>query len=206
MVRRRSRPYPQGMRTISTASLLIAGAAGLLLASPVRAEVKEEKRLEASRDVLKEFIDMPEGIPRDLVGKAECVVVIPDAKKLALGIGARFAKGAMSCRTANGRGRWGAPLMVHIEGGSYGAQIGGQETDLVMFVMNRKGTEKLLESKLTLGADASVAAGPVGRTAEAATDAKMHAEILTYSRSRGVFAGVSLEGASLRPDRDANER
>src|SRR5262249_40179120 len=163
MVRRRSRPYPQGMRTISTASLLIAGAAGLLLASPVRAEVKEAKRLEASPDVLKDFTDRPEGSPRELVNTAECVVVIPAAKRLALGVGARFGKGAMSCRTENGHGRWGAPLMVHIEGGSYGAQIGGQETDLVMFVMNRKGAEKLLESKLTLGADASVAAGPGGR-------------------------------------------
>src|SRR5262249_9607010 len=142
---RRARPYRLSMRTKSTASLVIAGVAGLLLASPLRAEVKEEKRLEASRDVLQEFIGLPQGPPRALVDKAECGVVIPDAKKLALGIGARFGKGAMSCRTGNGRGRWGAPLMVHIEGGSYGAQIGGQETDLVMFVMNRKGAEKLLE-------------------------------------------------------------
>lgn len=194
------------MRTKSTVSLLIAGVAGFLLAPPVRAEVKEEERLKAGRDVLEEFIDMPEGIPRDLVDKAECVVVIPNAKKLALGIGARFGKGAMACRTANGRGSGGAALMVQLEGGSYGLQIGGQETDLVMLVMNRKGVDKLLESKLTLGADASVAAGPVGRTAEAGTDAKMRAQILTYSRARGVFAGLSLEGASLRPDKDANER
>jgi lipid-binding SYLF domain-containing protein len=194
------------MRTKSTASLLIAGFAGLLFASPARAEVKEEERLRATRDVLQEFIDMPEGIPRDLVDKAECVAVVPNAKKLALGIGARFGKGAMMCRTGAGRGPWGAPLMIHLEGGSYGVQIGGQETDLVMLVMNHKGVDKLLESKLTLGADASVAAGPVGRAAEASTDAKMRAEILTYSRSRGVFAGLSLEGASLRPDKDANER
>jgi SH3 domain-containing YSC84-like protein 1 len=185
---------------------MIAGFAGLLLASPVRAEVKEEERLKATRDVLQEFIDMPEGIPRDLVDKAECVAVVPNAKKLALGIGARFGKGAMMCRTGTGKAHWGAPLMIHLEGGSYGVQIGGQETDLVMLVMNHKGVDKLLESKLTLGADASVAAGPVGRAAEASTDAKMKAEILTYSRSRGVFAGLSLEGASLRPDKDANDR
>src|SRR5262249_22225605 len=119
----RVRPYRWGMRTKSTAPVLIAGFAGLLLASPVRAQGKEDKRLGASRDVLQEFIDMPEGIPRDLVDKAECVVVIPNSKKLALGIGARFGKGAMACRTGVGRGRWGAPLMVHLEGGSYGVQI-----------------------------------------------------------------------------------
>jgi SH3 domain-containing YSC84-like protein 1 len=193
-----------------TTSFAIAIMAGLLLATPVRAEDdKDDKRIERldkSREVLEEFVGMPEGIPRDLVDKAECVAVIPSSKKFAVGVGASFGKGVLLCRANGGQGRWGAPLMIRMEGGSYGLQIGGEAVDLVLLIMNHKGIDKLLESKLTLGADASVAAGPVGRKAAAATDVKMGAEILAYSRSRGVFAGVSLEGASIRPDKDANVR
>ena len=190
-----------------TTSFAIAIMAGLLLATPVRPEEdKKIERLDKSREVLEEFIGMPEGIPRDLVDKAECVAVIPSSKKFAVGVGASFGKGVLLCRGSGGQGRWGAPLMIRMEGGSYGLQIGGEAVDLVLLIMNHKGIDKLLESKLTLGADASVAAGPVGRKAAAATDVKMGAEILAYSRSRGVFAGVSLEGASIRPDKDANER
>jgi SH3 domain-containing YSC84-like protein 1 len=193
-----------------TTSFAIAIMAGLLLATPVRAEDdKDDKRIERldkSREVLEEFVGMPEGIPRDLVDKAECVAVIPSSKKFAVGVGASFGKGVLLCRGNGGQGRWGAPLMIRMEGGSYGLQIGGEAVDLVLLIMNHKGIDKLLETKLTLGADASVAAGPVGRKAAAATDVKMGAEILAYSRSRGVFAGVSLEGASIRPDKDANER
>ena len=184
----------------------IAIVAGLLSAFPARAEDDRVERLDKSREALEEFIGMPEGIPRNLVDKAECVAVIPSSKKFALGIGASFGKGVLLCRGNGGQGRWGAPLMIRMEGGSYGLQIGGEAVDLMLLIMNPKGVDKLLESKLTLGADASVAAGPEGRKAAAATDVQMRAEILTYSRSRGVFAGVSFEGASIRPDKDANQR
>jgi lipid-binding SYLF domain-containing protein len=189
-----------------TASFAIAAMAAVFLASPARAADDEKiERLDKSREVIHEFIGMPEGIPRDLVEKAECVVAIPSPKKFALGVGASFGKGVLLCRQ-DGHGRWGAPLMIHTEGGSYGLQAGGQSADVVLLIMNRKGVDKLLESKLTLGADASVAAGPVGRKASAQTDVQMHAEILSYSRTRGVFAGISLDGASVRPDKDANQR
>lgn len=177
----------------------------LLAAPPLAAQVKETNRLDACRDVLQEVVDMPEGIPRDLLAKAECVIVIPSAKKFALGFGGRFGKGAAVCRTG-GRGPWGPPLMVGIGGGNFGLQIGGEAVDLVFLVMNRKGMEHLLQSQFTLGADASVAAGPKGRNAEAATDIQMHAEILTYSRSRGLFAGIAIDGAVIKQDKDANER
>lgn len=149
-------------------------------------------------------MDVPEGIPHDLLQKSYCVVVIPSVKKAALGVGGRFGKGAAVCRTDNGRGAWGAPLMVTLGGGSFGLQIGGQSSDYVFLVMNPKGIDHLLKSKFTLGADCSVAAGPKGRSMEAATDAQMRAEILTYSRSRGIFAGLSLEGAVLKQDEDSN--
>jgi lipid-binding SYLF domain-containing protein len=192
---------------MQSTSVAIASLAALFLSPAARAADDEKlERIDKSREVIQEFIGMPEGIPRDLVEKAECLAVIPSSKKFALGVGATFGKGVLVCRSNGGHGRWGAPLMLHTEGGSYGLQVGGQSADVVLLIMNRKGVDKLLESKLTLGADASVAAGPVGRKAAAATDAQMHAEILSYSRSRGVFAGVSLEGASVRPDKDANER
>jgi lipid-binding SYLF domain-containing protein len=174
------------------------------LAGPAQAQVKEARRLEACREVLEELLSGEESIPRDLLDKAECVAVIPSAKKFAIGVGGRFGKGAITCR-ARGGSSWGAPLMVSIGGGSLGFQIGGQAADYVFLVMNPKGMDYLLRSQFTLGADAAVAAGPVGRTGSAGTDLRMHAEILSYSRTRGLFAGVSLEGAVVKQDKDGNE-
>ena len=161
-----------------------------------------EKRLDESAMVLKEVMDAPDkGIPEDLLEKAHCVVIVPGLKKAAFIVGGKYGKGFLSCRVANG---WSAPGSIRVEGGSVGFQIGGSETDVVMLVMNARGAEKLLSSKFTLGGEGEVAAGPVGRSASAQTDAKMTAEILSWSRSRGVFAGVSLEGATLREDLDDN--
>jgi lipid-binding SYLF domain-containing protein len=179
-------------------------ALSLLVPGPVAAGEKETDRLKESREVLIELAGMKEGAPQDILEKAKCVIVIPGVKKAALGVGGRFGYGAAVCRTDNGAGPWGPPLMVSLKGGSVGFQIGGQESDFVLLVMNQKGVDNLLKSKFTLGADASIAAGPIGRNAEAATDLRMRAEILSYSRSRGVFAGISLEGASLRQDTKAN--
>lgn len=166
---------------------------------------KEQARLGECGEVMEEILNIPENIPQDLLDKAECVVVIPSMKKFALGIGGSYGRGAMVCRTGQAfKGTWSAPAMYTIEGASFGFQIGGQATDLVLLVMNRKGVNALLGSKVKLGANASVAAGPKGRTAEGSTDASLRAEILTYSRSAGLFAGVSLSGSSLRPDNDAS--
>jgi lipid-binding SYLF domain-containing protein len=162
------------------------------------------ERLSESRDVLVEMSGMKEGAPRDILEKAKCVIVIPAVKKAAIGVGGRFGYGAAVCRNDDGAGAWGAPLMMSLKGGSVGFQIGGQSSDFVLLVMNQKGVDNLLKSKFTLGADASIAAGPLGRNAEAGTDLRMRAEILSYSRSRGIFAGISLEGASLRQDVGAN--
>ena len=179
-------------------------AAALIAASPVLANTKEDRRLEACRDVLEEFLRMNEAIPRSLIDRAECVAVLPSVKKFALGFGGRFGKGAVSCRTDEGKGAWGPPLMISLGGGSFGLQIGGQAADLVFLVMNPKGIDQLIKSQFTLGADASVAAGPLGRTGEADTDLRMRAEILSYSRTRGLFAGLSLEGAVVKQDKDGN--
>jgi lipid-binding SYLF domain-containing protein len=161
-------------------------------------------RLDAAADTVSEIMSAPDkGIPQDLLGKAECIVIVPGLKKGAFIVGAKYGKGFMLCRRA-GAG-WSAPGSIRVEGGSVGFQIGGSETDVVLLVMNKGGAKKLLSSKFTVGADATAALGPVGRDSSAATDAQMHAEILTYSRSRGVFAGVSLEGATLRPDEDWNK-
>ncbi len=183
---------------------LLAITLALLTASFSFAGEKEIERLNDSRDVLVEMAGMKEGAPRDILEKAKCVIVIPGVKKAAIGVGGRFGYGAAVCRTNDGAGPWSPPLMVSLKGGSLGFQIGGQSSDFVLLVMNRKGVDNLLKSKFTLGADASIAAGPVGRNAEAATDLRMRAEILSYSRSRGIFAGISLEGASLRQDTGAN--
>lgn len=162
-------------------------------------------RLDAAADVMTEIMAAPDkGIPQDLLSKAECLVIIPGLKKGAFIIGGKYGKGFISCRKASGVG-WSAPGSVRVEGGSFGFQIGGSETDVVLLVMNQGGVKKLLSSKFTIGANATAAAGPVGRDSSAQTDAQMHAEILTYSRSRGVFAGISLEGATLRPDDDWNK-
>jgi lipid-binding SYLF domain-containing protein len=165
----------------------------------------EQKRLEQCGVVMQEVLNVPDNIPHELLEKAECVIVIPSVRKLAFGVGASYGRGAMVCRTGEHfRGPWGAPAMYALEGGSVGFQIGGEATDLVLLVMNDRGMESILSSKVKLGADASIAGGPKGRDASADTDAWMRAEILSYSRSRGVFAGVSLEGTTLRPDDDAS--
>jgi lipid-binding SYLF domain-containing protein len=161
-------------------------------------------RLHEAAAVFSEIMDAPDkGIPEDLLGNAHCIVIVPDLKTAAFVVGGKYGKGYLSCRN-KGRAGWSAPATVRIEGGSVGFQIGGSTTDLVMLVMSARGAEKLLESKFTLGAEGSVAAGPVGRTATAQTDAQMHADILSWSRSQGLFAGVALEGATLRQDLDDN--
>jgi lipid-binding SYLF domain-containing protein len=167
---------------------------------------KEEERVIESATVVKEILDIPDGIPQDLLDKAECVVVLPSVKKIAIGIGGSYGRGVLVCRSGEDfKGAWGPPALYALEGGNIGFQLGGQATDFLFLVMNTKGVDSLLKSKVKLGADASAAAGPKGRAAGAATDAAMRAEILTYSRSRGLFAGVSLEGSTLRADNDANE-
>jgi lipid-binding SYLF domain-containing protein len=179
----------------------------LLHAAPGRADDKEEDRLQNAGKVAKEIMDIPDDIPQDLLDKADCVVVFPSVLKAAFIVGASYGRGAMTCRSGDDfRGPWGAPTMMALEGGSFGLQIGGEATDFVLLVMNKRGADAILSSKVKLGGDASAAAGPVGRTAAASTDVTMRAEILTYSRARGLFAGLSLEGSTLRPDNDANER
>jgi SH3 domain-containing YSC84-like protein 1 len=159
-------------------------------------------RLRNATEVLQEILDIPEGIPQDLLEDAECVVIIPSMKKAAFGIGGNYGKGCIVCRLKAG---WTPPVMASIKGGSWGLQAGGSATDLLLLIMNRKGIQKLLESKFTIGVDGTAAAGPKGRSAAAATDAKMRAEILSYARSRGLFAGVSISGSVLKPDRGDNE-
>ena len=167
----------------------------------------EQKRLENCGVVMQEVLNIPDNIPTELLEKAECVIVIPSVRKLAFGVGASYGRGAMVCRRGEKfNGSWGAPAMYAMEGGSVGFQIGGEATDLILLVMNDRGMESILSSKVKLGADASVAAGPKGRDASADTDAWIRAEIVSYSRSRGAFAGVSLEGSTLRPDDEASEQ
>lgn len=181
----------------------------ILLAFPTYAvqETREQKRLSACGEVFKEIMDIPDGIPKDLLNKAECVIVIPSTLKFAFGVGGDFGRGAVSCRTGQHfTGPWSAPALFALEGANIGFQIGGQATDFVLLVMNPRGANSILSSKVKLGADASAAAGPKGRTAAADTDIVMRAEILTYSRSRGLFAGVSLEGSTLRSDGSANRK
>lgn len=179
-----------------------------LISLPAQAKgSKEEERLESSGRVLKEILDIPDAIPQDLLDKTECVIVVPSVLKVAIGFGGSYGRGAMTCRSGQHfTGPWSAPSMVAIEGGSFGLQLGGEATDFVLLVMNPRGADAILSSKVKLGADASAAAGPKGRTAEANTDVTLRAEILTYSRARGLFAGVSLEGSTLRPDNTANKR
>lgn len=181
----------------------------MLLACPTfgAEETREQKRLAACGQVFKEVLNIPDGIPKDLLNKAECVIVIPSTLKFAFGVGGDFGRGAISCRTGQHfTGRWSAPALFALEGANIGFQIGGQATDFVLLVMNPRGAESILSSKVKLGADASAAAGPKGRTAAADTDIVMKAEVLTYSRSRGLFAGISLEGSTLRSDGSANRK
>ncbi len=167
---------------------------------------KEQERLKECGQVITEILNIPDSVPQELLDKAECVVVFPSVKKFAIGIGGSYGRGALVCRGgANYDGPWGPPAMYALEGGNIGLQLGAQATDFVLLVMNNKGARSVLTSKVKLGADASAAAGPKGRTASAATDVVMRAEILSYSRSRGLFAGVSLEGSTLRSDGGANE-
>jgi lipid-binding SYLF domain-containing protein len=187
-------------RFLSLAVCLVLASAGL------RADDKQQTRLENCGVVMQEVLDVPDNIPKELLDKAECVIVIPSMTKVAMGIGGSYGRGAMVCRSGKDfRGPWGAPAMYSLEGGSFGLQLGGESTDVVLLVMNARGVDALLSSKVKLGGNMSAAAGPKGRNAEASTDATLRAEILSYSRSRGLFAGVSLEGTSLRPDDDASK-
>jgi lipid-binding SYLF domain-containing protein len=187
--------------------------AGLLLISPAlygataSDKDKDDNRLENAGTVMDEILNIPDDIPQDLLNKARCVVVLPSVMKAAFVVGGSYGRGVMVCRTGpDFHGPWGAPAMYALEGGSVGFQIGGQATDFVILIMNDRGVSSLLKSKVKLGGDASIAAGPKGREAEADTDVTMRAEMLSYSRARGVFAGVSLEGSTLRPDDDANRK
>ena len=187
-------------RYLSLVVCLASGTASLHAAN------KEQGRLETAGVVMQEILDIPDNIPQELLDKAECAIVIPSVTKVALGVGGAYGRGAMVCRSGKSfNGPWGAPAMYVFEGASVGFQIGGESTDVVLLVMNDRGLEALLASKVTLGGSASVAAGPKGRNVEASTDATLRAEILSYSRARGLFAGVSVEGMSLWSDDDANE-
>ena len=170
-------------------------------------DTKETDRLENAGSVLEEIVNIPDDIPQDLLDKAECVVVFPSVVKFAIGLGGSYGRGAMVCRSGEHfTGPWGPPAMMALEGGSFGLQLGGQATDFVLLVMNPRGAKSILSSKVKLGADMAAAAGPKGRDAAASTDVTLRAEILSYSRSRGLFAGISLEGSTLRPDNNANEK
>jgi lipid-binding SYLF domain-containing protein len=193
------------MVTKQLISLLVAFA---LVALPLSAESdkREKERLENCGTVLKEIMDIPDDIPQDLIDKTECVIVYPSVIKAAFIFGGSYGRGAMTCRTGEHyTGPWSAPTMMALMGGSFGLQLGGQATDFVLLVMNPRGAHAILKSKVKLGADASAAAGPKGRTADASTDASLRSEILSYSRARGLFAGLSLEGSTVRPDKEANE-
>jgi lipid-binding SYLF domain-containing protein len=184
---------------------LTLGACVFLMATSAFAANKEQERLENSGTVLEEVMNIPDDIPQDLIDKAECVIVFPSVLKAAFIVGGSYGRGAMVCRTGEHfSGPWGAPAMYALEGGSVGFQLGGEATDLVLLVMNHRGATSILDSKVKLGADASAAAGPKGRDASADTDAYLRAEILSYSRARGLFAGISLAGSTLRPDDDAS--
>lgn len=181
---------------------------GLLaaLALPVLAQKKEEERVENSGKVMQEILNAPDSIPQSVLDKADCVVVLPSVLKAGFIIGGSYGRGVMTCRGGKDfQGKWGAPTMMALEGGSAGLQIGGEATDFVLLLMNSRSASGILSSKVKLGGDASAAAGPVGRTATAETDVTLRADILSYSRARGAFAGISLSGSTLRPDNDANK-
>jgi len=179
----------------------------LLLSPPASSQEKENDRIKNAGTVMSEILNVPDDIPQDLLDKAECVIVIPSVLRFAIVFGGSYGRGVMTCRSGKDfKGVWGAPTMMALEGGSFGFQLGGQATDFVLLVMNPRGADSILSSKVKLGAGVSAAAGPKGRDASAATDVALRAEVLSYSRSRGLFAGVYLEGATLRPDNDANKR
>ncbi len=183
-----------------TAALFVYLSPGFLFAA---SEASAEKRIQESGTVFSEIMSAPDkGIPREILERAQCIGIVPNLKRVGFVVGAKYGKGILTCRTANG---WSGPSTIRVEGGSVGLQIGAGETDLVFVVMNKSGEDKLMEDKFTFGGDASAMAGPVGRSAGAQTDAKMHAEILSYSRARGVFAGITLDGSTLRPDKEDNQ-
>jgi SH3 domain-containing YSC84-like protein 1 len=195
------------MNRWKTGMIAALALAPFAFAGPKADDVKETDRIQNAGTVIKEILDVPDDIPQDLMDKARCVIVLPSVLKAAFIAGGSYGRGVMVCRTGKDfTGPWGAPAMYALEGGSVGFQIGGEATDFVILVMNNRGVESLLSSKVQLGGDASIAAGPKGRTASADTDAYMRAELLSYSRSRGVFAGISLQGSTLRPDNDANKK
>jgi lipid-binding SYLF domain-containing protein len=178
-----------------------------LVGLPAFAQKDENNRIRNAGQVMVEILNVPDNIPQDLLDKAECVIVLPSVIKFAIGFGGSYGRGVMTCRSGeNFRGPWSAPSMMALEGGSFGLQLGGQATDFVLLVMNQRGASSILTSQVKLGGDVAAAAGPKGRSAAASTDVTMRAEILSYSRSRGLFAGISLEGSTLRPDNDGNER
>jgi SH3 domain-containing YSC84-like protein 1 len=194
------------MRKIISMLMALALTALPVLAADEK-DTKETGRLDNAGTVLEEILKVPDDLPQDLLDKAECVVIFPSVLKFAIGLGGSYGRGAMVCRTGEHfTGPWGAPSMAALEGGSIGLQLGGQATDFVLLIMNPRGAKAILSSKVKLGADMAAAAGPKGRDASANTDATMRAEILSYSRSRGLFAGISLEGSTLRPDNNANEK
>src|ERR1700722_1662432 len=186
---------------------LVIGVCLSFAAGAVYAATKEQKRLENCGQVMQQVLNIPDNLPQQVLAKAECVIVFPSELRLAFGMGKEYGRGAMVCRTGKEvNGPWGAPAMYALEGDSIGMQLGGEATDLILLIMNQKGAASILSSKIKLGGDASGAAGPKGRDASASTDAWLRAEILSYSRSRGLFAGISLEGSSIRPDDDASEQ
>src|SRR5271157_627896 len=179
----------------------------VLFCLPAYAQKDETKRIENAGTVMGEILNIPDDLPADTLDKAECVIVLPSVIKFALGFGGSYGRGVMTCRSGRDfSGPWSAPSMMALEGGSFGLQLGGQATDFVLLVMNKRGADSILTSQVKLGGDVAAAAGPKGRNAAASTDITMRAEILSYSRSRGLFAGISLEGSTLRPDNDGNER
>ena len=185
---------------------LVALSLALALAFPLLAQDKEQDRVEHAGKVMNEILDAPDGIPHSVLDKADCVVILPSVLKFAIGIGGSYGRGVMTCRGgAKFQGAWGAPSMMALEGGSAGLQLGGTATDFILLIMSPRSATSILSSKVKLGGDASAAAGPVGRDASAETDVTLRAEILSYSRARGLFAGVSLEGSTLRPDNGANK-
>ena len=178
-----------------------------LFGLPASAQKDENNRIKNAGQVMTEILNIPDDIPSDVLDKAECVIVLPSVMKFAIGFGGSYGRGVMSCRSGKEfNGPWSAPSMMAVEGGSFGLQLGGQATDFVLLVMNKRGASSILTNQVKLGGDVAAAAGPKGRNAAASTDVSLRAEILSYSRSRGLFAGISLEGSTLRPDNDGNER
>ena len=179
----------------------------IFVGQPAFAQKDENNRIKNAGQVMVEILNVPDDLPSDLLDKAECVIVLPSVVKFAIGFGGSYGRGVMTCRSGKEfSGPWSAPSMMALEGGSFGLQLGGQATDFILLVMNQRGADSILTSQAKLGGDMAAAAGPKGRSAAASTDVTMRAEILSYSRSRGLFAGISLEGSTLRPDNDGNER